>query len=129
MANKNPDFADKFGPTRFVSFDVLRVFPGTSGVVQLLAEESFGRFAVKRFKEKGGKEALASEKMGVIGSTWLWVKNRYRNGNLVNGNMDYNLRSPGGFILTHTHMLLFCFNVVFCAWSYSHVWCYFANVS
>lgn len=64
FGKQNPDFADKFGPTLFVSFDVPRVFPGTSGVVQLLAEESFGRFAVKRFKEKGGKEAPASEKTG-----------------------------------------------------------------
>ena len=26
------------------------------------------------------------------------------NGTLVNGKLDYNLRSPGGLILTHTHV-------------------------
>ena len=33
----------------------------------------------------------------------LWVKTRYQNGTLVSGNMDQNLRSPGGLLLTHTH--------------------------
>ena len=28
-----------------------------------------------------------------------------QNGTLVSGNMDQHLRSPGGVILTHTHML------------------------
>ena len=38
--------------------------------------------------------------------TWLWVKNRVtpRWLALVSGNMDQNLRCPGGLILTHTHM-------------------------
>ena len=29
-----------------------------------------------------------------------------QNGTLVNGNLDYNLRSPAGLILTHTHMAM-----------------------
>ena len=37
----------------------------------------------------------------IMRSIWLWVKNRYLSRTLVNGNMDYNLRSPGGLILTH----------------------------
>ena len=34
---------------------------------------------------------------------WLWAKNRH-NGTLANGNMDQNLRSPVGLILTHTQL-------------------------
>ena len=34
------------------------------------------------------------------GLIWLWVKN-----SLVNGTKDSNLRSPGGVILTHTHIM------------------------
>ena len=38
-------------------------------------------------------------------STWLWVKNMYPKWVApVNGNMDQNLQSPGGLILTHTHI-------------------------
>ena len=29
-----------------------------------------------------------------------------QNGTLVNGNMDQNLWSPGGLILTHTHLVV-----------------------
>ena len=32
----------------------------------------------------------------------LWVKNMYPKWNPGNGNMDQNLRSPGGLSLTHT---------------------------
>ena len=35
-------------------------------------------------------------------SKWQWVKNRYPKWNPINRNMDQNLRSPGGLILTHT---------------------------
>ena len=34
-----------------------------------------------------------------VGQKWVPVL-----GTLVNGKMDQNLRSPGGLILTHTHM-------------------------
>ena len=39
-------------------------------------------------------------------SIWVHVFNRYQNGILASGNMDQNLRSPGGLILTHTQLAL-----------------------
>ena len=35
---------------------------------------------------------------------WLWSKICTQHGTLASGNMDQNLRSPGGLILTHTHI-------------------------
>ena len=35
--------------------------------------------------------------------TRLWVKKDTQHGALVNGNMDYNLRSPSGLVWTHSH--------------------------
>ena len=40
----------------------------------------------------------------LLGVKWLWVKICTQNGTLVSGNMNQNLRSPGGFIWTHTQM-------------------------
>ena len=41
----------------------------------------------------------------VLSVRWLWLsKMRTQNGTLINGTKDYNLRSPGGFILTHTQI-------------------------
>ena len=52
-------------------------------------------------------EASGPSKLGFWltgpGFIQLWVKHMYPNGILVSGNMDQNLRSPSGVILTHTH--------------------------
>ena len=40
---------------------------------------------------------------------WLWVKNMYFKWNPASGNMDQNLWSPGGLILTHTQMIVWIY--------------------
>ena len=65
--------------------------------------------------------SASSEATTIVGSRSVWIplgftthgcgsKIYTKNGILVNGNMDQNLRSPGGVLLTHTHMFqhLFC---------------------
>ena len=43
-------------------------------------------------------------KMDHVDATWLWVKNADPKWNPENGTKDEILRSPGGFILTHTNI-------------------------
>ena len=80
---------------------------------------------VRRAGRRHGDGHTHSQQRGRCSEVWVWVKNQpptawfshgvhlpgfrlkicTRNGILVNGNMDQNLRFSGGLILTHTHVL------------------------